>query len=96
MRECISSASFSVLVNGSPTWLFRASRGLRQGNPLSPFLFTSVDEALGGLLTKAKNMGLISGFEAGGWGVITHLQFADDTSLFSSTSWDEIVTLNEF
>ena len=56
MRECISYTSFSVLVNGSPSRLFRASRGLRQGDPLSPFLFTLVIEALGSLLSKAKDM----------------------------------------
>lgn len=38
--ECVTIASYSVLVNGLPSRLFNASQGLRQGDPLSPFLFT--------------------------------------------------------
>lgn len=60
--KSISSTSFSVLVNGSPSRLFQALRGLRQGDPLSPFLFTIVAEALGTLLLKAKDLGLVRGF----------------------------------
>ena len=94
MHECISTTSFSVLVNGSPSKLFKISRGIRQGDPLSPFLFTIVVEALSSLLVKAREMGVISGFVASRNGeVITHLQFADDTILFSSTKREEIMAL---
>ena len=83
-------------MNGSPSLLFKASRGLREGDPLSPFLFTMVAEAIIALLLKAKDIELIGDFEVGrGSEAITHLQFADDTILFSSSRWEEIVVLKK-
>lgn len=94
MHECISITSFSVLVNGSPSKLFKASRGIQQGDALSPFLFTIVVEAISSLLVKAREMGVISGFQASRSGeVISHLQFVDDTLLFSLTKREEIMAL---
>ncbi|XP_059658319.1 uncharacterized protein LOC132304581 [Cornus florida] len=60
---CISSARFSVLMNGAPTDFFSSSRGLRQGEPLSPFLFLFVMEALSRLLKKAVKLGFLRGFQ---------------------------------
>lgn len=62
-------------------------RGLRQRDPLSPFLFNIVSEGLNGLFRKAMELGLIRGATFGSNDVhISHLQFADDTILFLKPS----------
>lgn len=89
--EGISSTS---LINGSPCRLFKASLGLRQGDPLSPFMFTIVVKALSALFCMAKEIGLIEGCDVGGGEkAITLLQFMDDTILFSSTQCKEVIVL---
>jgi len=62
IEYCISTASFSVLVNGKPCGFFRSSRGLRQGDPLSPFLFIIVIEALSKLISRTIEAGFLQGF----------------------------------
>ncbi|CAL5355404.1 unnamed protein product [Camellia sinensis] len=94
MKSCLTTASISILVNGSPTDEFRPERGLRQGDPLSPVLFNIVAEGLNLLLTKAMDLGLIKGAVVGPTGLrFTHLQFADDTILFCEADLLEITTL---
>eukprot|EP00253_Pinus_taeda_P019643 PITA_19643 len=78
----VTSPSFSILVNGSPFETFIPSRGLRQGDPLSPFLFIVMMEGLGRSIKQAKEDGKIKGlqlYENGQSG--THQQFVDDTML---------------
>ena len=76
--------------------VFWASRGIKQGDPLSPFLFTIVAKAMGALLKKAKDIGLIGGFEDRKSGeVVTHLQFADDKILFNIARWEEVANLKQ-
>ena len=86
IRFCISTVRFSILINGSPSGFFASSRGLRQGDPLSPLLFVIVMEALSKIMDRAIRRGLFSGFMVGSpqdhqvW--ISHLLFADDTLIF--------------
>jgi hypothetical protein len=88
--HCISSVCFLVLVNGSPPDFFNSSHGLRQGDPLSPFLFVIVMEALSRMLSATVNGGLLSGFYVGsrhsGMIDISHMLFADDTLFFMELS----------
>ena len=83
---CISTATFSILINGSPSGFFWSSRGLRQGDPLSPYLFVIGMEALSCLLKRAVEGNFISGCRFGGRDggeiVISHLLYADDTIIF--------------
>ncbi|KAK2638085.1 hypothetical protein Ddye_025880 [Dipteronia dyeriana] len=77
IREGVSSPFMSVLVNGSPTSQFGIKRGLRQGDPLSPFLFNIVAEGFSRLLVKATNVGL----------------FEDDKIIFTKTKLEYLCNI---
>jgi len=64
-KECIGTASASMLVNGSPTAEFPLKRGLRQGDPLSPFLFLLVAEGLNVLMKAVVDSNLFTGYKFG-------------------------------
>jgi hypothetical protein len=83
----------SVLVNGSPTNEFHVSKGLRQGDPLSPFLFLIVTEGLSGLMRKAVENNLFHGYKVSDNIMFHSLQFADDTIILGEGSWDNLWTI---
>ncbi|GLT63247.1 hypothetical protein SLA2020_358250 [Shorea laevis] len=91
IKECLATARASVLVNGSPTEEFAVGKGLRQGDPLSPFLFLMVGEGLCGLVKKAEMEGLLHGIEVGKGGLaISLLQFADDTVILGRADSENV------
>lgn len=94
INQCLSSVSFSLLLNGSPFGLFIPSRGLRQGDPLSPFLFILGMEVLSRLLMRAETSGSIHGVKISRSApLIPHLLFADDTMVFSRATIEEVAAV---
>jgi len=84
---------FSVLVNSSPTGFFSSSRGLRQGDSVSPLLFVVVMEALGRMISTLASGGFLSCFCVGTWIGISHILFADDTLIFYGANSNHLSNL---
>ncbi|XP_058079904.1 uncharacterized protein LOC131228087 [Magnolia sinica] len=73
---------------------FKSNRGLRQGDPLFPFLFLLVGEAFSRMLSKGQEEGLLGGIEISGLSrPITHIQYADDSLIFSEASIEKVINL---
>ena len=86
IKRCIITTSFSVLINGSLEGFFNSTRGLRKGDPLSPYLFVIGMEVFSNLTDKYALGGFLIGFNIanrrGEEDHITHLLFVDDTLVF--------------
>jgi len=95
VMSCISTVSFSVLINGAASPFFHAERGLRQGCPLSPLLFLLVAEGLSRAITDAKHNGHFQGIQVAPNLNITHLLFVDDVLIFCSGSRGDTRALKE-
>ena len=80
IQGCLSSLEYSVILNRRPRGKFRGTRGLRQGNPLSPFLFTLVADVLARKTDKLVSQDKVECLEVGRDKVkVSHFQFADDS-----------------
>ena len=84
---CVSSVSYLVLLNGASHGFIKPARGLRQGDPLSPFLFILCAEALVNCLNNSTASGHLHGIGIGSLGPeVLHLLFADDSLLICRAS----------
>lgn len=94
IKFCISSVSFSILVNGSVCGFFDATNGLRQGDPLSPSLFVLMAEVLGSRIKRICRLGRWKGiYVYSQFEPITHSQFTDDTLLFREATMQKVSTI---
>jgi len=91
---CISSLSYQVLINGQPSKSFSPERGIRQGDPLSPYIFILCANMLSGLLHNESQSQAIHDIQvARNAPKITHILFADDSLLFARANQEEANTI---
>ncbi|CAN1761157.1 Transposon TX1 uncharacterized 149 kDa protein [Linum perenne] len=96
INECIRTVQFSVMVNGAPTDNFKPSRGIRQGDPMSPFLFIILTNTLSFLIEKGISHGSLKGLKLNRrCPTLTHVLFADDTILFGDASVAEAMHIQK-
>eukprot|EP01018_Ginkgo_biloba_P020280 Gb_31029 [translate_table: standard] len=95
VMSCMTSVSFSILINGSTSPFFRPGRGLRKGCPISPLLFLIVAEGSSRALLEVKRSGTNRDIKVGSLLCLTRLLFVDDILLFCDGSRRDALKLRE-
>lgn len=91
---CLRTVTYSFIINGEPRGKLVPSRGIRQGDSISPYLFLLCVEVLFQLLLKAERDGLLHGVEiCDGAPCISHLFFADDALIFFQVESEDVIVL---
>ncbi|XP_024196065.1 uncharacterized protein LOC112199256 [Rosa chinensis] len=94
--QCVTTVRYSFLVRGKPRGWVVPTRGLRQGDPLSPYLFLLGAEGFSALLQKKQSDGLLSGIvvcqDARS---VNHLLFADDSMLYANAALEDCYQIQE-
>jgi hypothetical protein len=97
IMSCVGSVSYTILVNGQPSGNIKPTRGIRQWDPLSPYLFLLCAEALSALLTRVVKKRVLTGVPTSRKGPrLSHLFFADDSLIFckaNSVEWRRLTKL---
>jgi hypothetical protein len=95
IEACISSSSFSILINGSPFGMISPARGLRQGEPLSLFLFIMGSEVFSRLMFHEASLGHLKGLKIAKNNLaINPLFFADELLIFGHATLSEACSIN--
>lgn len=95
VMECVQTVSYSLLINGAPTPPFKAGKGLRQGDPLSPYLCALSMEHLARCLHSLDDDKRFKFHPRCKRARVTHLMFADDLLLFCRGDEGSIIALFE-
>ena len=95
IRECLTGARYSISINGGLVGYFKGKRGIRQGDPLSPYLFVIAMNVLSKLLDAAAKNGVFSFHPKCHRIQLTHLCFADDLLIFSKGNLDSIMGIQK-
>ena len=90
MMMCVTTVSYSVLINGEPKGKITPTRGLRQGDLISPYLFLLCAEGLSAMLRRDESGEILKGISVcRGAPRVSHLLFADDCIFFYKASTEE-------
>jgi hypothetical protein len=93
IQECLRSSWGSVIVNGSPTEEFQFFKGLKQGDPLSPFIFILIMESLHISFQRVVDAGMFKGIVLDSSMQISHMFYADDAVFVGQWSNSNIDTI---
>lgn len=90
LNECVSTPTYSILINDAPCGFFLASRGIRQGDPMSPTLFTILFDLLSKILSRTEMEGKFHGIKVSKTCTpISHLMYADNLVVYCKADLDE-------
>ena len=96
VMRCVSSVKYTVKINGQPYGLIQPTRGLRQGDLLSPYLFLNYSEGLSALLNCAAQRKAIEGVATSANGPrVSHLFFANNSLVFGRVTVNEAMEIQQ-
>jgi hypothetical protein len=96
VMRCVTNVRYAFRVNGELTSPVVPSRGIRQGDPISPYLFLLCTEGLSSLLFQKESLGVLHGVHNSRSGPpISHLLFADDSIFFARSDARSVDALKE-